>query len=803
MSLKHKILFSILFILVYLSVLVDGAELTLLNDTLTSNSDGRWYGTPISLGNVVFNSTGAKMSSDGAGPPFFYGMLRNISFDYWYNNEVRFADFHHGSGSFTAGIKIGNSTITATHDNTNFNLENASGSQNSTALVVNNQWVYHKIQVNVTSNIVKWWYLIGASNYDQINTSQTPNRTISNYDWNRANKNIVELGIDRRFESSTFKELLVTGDSPIILKTPLDGIYTANNNINFSGQVIPSSGSNFTNITNATLFIWNSLGTVANRTTLINLTNLPTTFNYSIYNLNQGAYEWNIYGCFLNNSCFFDTQNLTFTSGIEITGQSYANTTIEGSLEPFRINVTLGEQIIQAVANIVYNNTSYSASPTISGNNVSFLRNIVVPGVDLTTDISFYWEILLTGPTGTVGVNSSTGSQRVTPLGIDNCGTFGTRILNFSVIDEELQTVLPNASIEAAVNIYDADRSSRILNISGIYNRTASFCINSNLTNASNLLLDTIVKYSEEVHATEYYNIYNQTLNSSSLSNNITLYDLNISDSTDFQLTFTGSDFLPVENALVFLERRYIAENIFKTVELPLTDSNGQSILHMVRNDVLYNIRIVRGTEVIGNFESITAFCEDFVIGNCKINLNAKDSTEQTFDYDESLGITYSGPSYNNNTKVMSFSFISVTGTSKSMSMEVTRNDILGNRTICNSEITGVSGTLACEVGDIDDTELRTNIYVNGVLTITKNVKLDPENLGAIGLFGFFILMALLIFMFSESKSGVLISIIIGLAAGFGLGFTNGALYGLGASGIWIILVCIIGLWKLNQGKTE
>ena len=78
---------------------------------------------------------------------------------------------------------------------------------------------------------------------------------------------------------------------------------------------------------------------------------------------------------------------------------------------------------------------------------------------------------------------------------------------------------------------------------------------------------------------------------STTAAQNITLFDLNLSDSTEFQLTFTGDDYLPLEDALIFIDRQYIAENTFKTVELPLTDSNGQTILHLVRNEVIYNIR--------------------------------------------------------------------------------------------------------------------------------------------------------------------------------------------------------------------
>ena len=72
--------------------------------------------------------------------------------------------------------------------------------------------------------------------------------------------------------------------------------------------------------------------------------------------------------------------------------------------------------------------------------------------------------------------------------------------------------------------------------------------------------VDAIIRYVAEGYSNEYYNIVNYSIDNETEVQNITLYDLNSTDATQFQLTFTGDDYLPVENALVFVGRQYISE---------------------------------------------------------------------------------------------------------------------------------------------------------------------------------------------------------------------------------------------------
>lgn len=557
-------------------------------------------------------------------------------------------------------------------------------------------------------------------------------------------------------------------------------------------------------------------------------TNLSLNWTVSDINLDSCWYNYNgtnITVACLDNSTSFNVidginKNLTFyandTSGNINTSftswdyklfehnQTYNSETTEGSLETFLAYVQLGSGYSIEEVDLEYNLTNYSGqSFTIGIYDILRKEDLLIPNVGADINLSFYWRITLSDSTS---INLSSQNQTVYNLALDNCTSYTNELLNFTVVDEEKQTILPNATIEIAVNLYDRDRTIDILNFSNQFEKInpLRICLNRNITNDSSYSLDTVVRYEDIGYANEYYNIVNSTINNETTTQKITLYDLNITDSTDFQLTFTGSDFLPVENALVYIDRQYISENTFKTVELPKTDFNGQSVLHLVRNEVIYNIRIIKEGQVLGNFENMVAFCDDFTIGDCNIELNAFDSVEAVFNSDESLGIIFTAPNYNATSDKITFNFVTEDGAAKTVKLEVTRNDIFGNRSICNSTLISSGGTLTCNIDpNLEESVLITKIYVDEVLAVSGNVKLDTSAYGVGGYLVFFIMAMSFILMFSDSKTGVLVSMILSFVSAVGLGLVTGDIIGIGASGLWLIVMVIIGLVKLNKDRPQ
>lgn len=481
---------------------------------------------------------------------------------------------------------------------------------------------------------------------------------------------------------------------------------------------------------------------------------------------------------------------------------SYSNEAIEGSLESFILNISITPSLQLSTGSLIYNGSSYSSSWYEIGNNFILRKNITIPGTIADTNMSFYWIVNLSDYSS---INTTNYNQTVKNLLIGNCTSYSTKIFNFTIIDEELQTKInTNTTIDFYMNLLSKEGSS-LLNFSKLYDdiNPAEICININLTSSSEYYVKSIIRYLSDDHEIEYYNLINYTLKNSTIPEEIYLYDLDSADSTDFLISFRDDSFLAVEGALVFIQRQYISENnTFKTVELPITDENGQTVVHLVEKDIIYNIIVKDSTsgQILGYFNNIIAFCEDSTIGDCAINLNSYTSGEEVFNYDDSLKISYTTPIFNHTSRVLSIGFSTYDGSAKTVQMLNYKFDMLGNTTACNNSLTSSSGTLSCVIpNSIGNSTIYFNIYVDGDLIITDYINLDEDDYGNEGYFFLLILIISLVMMFLDSKAGMLIGVLIGLIAGILLSVIKGGIIGLGSSMIWLIVVIIIMVWKLSK----
>ncbi len=481
--------------------------------------------------------------------------------------------------------------------------------------------------------------------------------------------------------------------------------------------------------------------------------------------------------------------------------QTFNNETLEGATEDFSATIRLVPGLTIGAVALVYNGSATAGVSSVIGDNTEIkIENFLIPQVITNTNITFHWSVILT--TGEI-INLTIKNQTIKNIDLDNCSSFTNEILNMTMVDEEDQFQLSNTTIEIAVNLLSVDRTATVVSLSGAFEgeNPLGICLSENITEGIMYSLDAIIKYTSTGYAIEYYNLVNSSLDNETTTQSITLFNLNASDSTDFQLTFNGEDFLPVENALVFVERQYIAENVFKTVELPKTDSNGQTILHLVRNDIIYNIRIIKEGESLASFLNIIAFCRDFTIGDCTLPLNAQTNTTGIFNYDSEIGILYdSPPIYSSTTGLVSFDFTSTSGATKTILINVERRDIFGNNSVCSNTLVSTSGTVSCSAGtNLSDTILFTTISIDGEEWIADSTQIDKTNFGSIGFVMWFFLSIALLLMFAESKNGVMLSVAISYIGAATLGLATGTISGVGSAGVWVLVITSIGIWKIGK----
>jgi len=408
-------------------------------------------------------------------------------------------------------------------------------------------------------------------------------------------------------------------------------------------------------------------------------------------------------------------------------------------------------------------------------------------------------------------INSPNYNQTVSNIAIGNCTEYSNAILILTLLDEELQTLIEpnqsiaNSTIEVSMSIYDYFRTTKIANFStSTVENPYSLCLNLNATNKTNLLINSIIKYTSEGYAKEYYNIKDLEFNEDTITQNINLYALNSSDSTEFKISLTGSNSLPVEDALIYIDRQYISEDVFKTVEVPLSDSNGETVGHFVRNDIVYNIRAIKDGTVIVSLTNVKAFCEDYTIGSCEITLNGVSTADELFNYNEELGIIYdSYPTYNDTLNEVTFGFTSSNGESKTINMLVERQDIFGNRSICNDTLTSSSGTLSCSTPSPSETTFEVKIYVDG--NYVNNFIIDVSDNTPYGTFGYIVwfFLTLIIILITNDKSFVLIGTALAYIGAVVMGAIEGDIIGFASAGIWILIITILGVWKINKENPQ
>jgi hypothetical protein len=241
-------------------------------------------------------------------------------------------------------------------------------------------------------------------------------------------------------------------------------------------------------------------------------------------------------------------------------------------------------------------------------------------------------------------------------------------------------------------------------------------------------------------------------------------------------------------------------------VELPKTDSNGQVVVHLVRNDVIYNFLAVDSSgNVLGTLTNVIAFCQDYTIGDCKINFQGTTTETDLENYIEDLGLSYT-LSFDDSTNLISFAFSSSTTDIKNMRLEVISSAVVTNRTICNTSLSAISGSITCDVSSVINSSSNVNvkIFLDNEEIINENLSLDNSNWNVKGIIFFgFLLLLIIGIMFIESKEGLIISVILGFIVLISLGIVKGKVIGFTSGVLWLIIVGVILLVKLNKEKQQ
>ncbi len=600
---------------------------------------------------------------------------------------------------------------------------------------------------------------------------------------------VNQTNVVREFLSITVEPLGAVPTYPTInLTSPIN-----NTNITTSPSLIVTVNSTNASIqlTNVTLF----LNGVLNETKTITGTSNITTFSKQAI---LGTNNWTAYVCDSYN-CSLIAGNRSFNAmKIYEENQEYVSSAIESSAQIFKINLSLSAGYSISAINITYNNTNTIA--TFSSYNSTLYQAtalLILPTVSTDTNKTFNWTVLLSDSST---FTSSNKNQTVLNVNLDNCSSYNYTLVNYTLLDELTQTLInnSNSTIESSI-ILKAVTGETINSFNRVFNGTSnvSICSQSDLI-GSGLRLWEQSRYGSTNYVFETHNIQNNSITSRV---DIPLLDLPSTSATTFRITYKSTTFLPIKDVIIDIQRKYIGEGTYKSVESPLTDANGQASATFDLNSVTYRILIKQNGTTISTFENPAISCSNILTGDCQINLNERQSVTTINAFDTENDIKY-GLTQNNRTIRLTFEIPSLTN--RNVTLIVNQSTILGNSTVCVQSLLATSGVIECTVDStLGDAFTTISVYVDGELLGIWGSEILEDRSEYFGtdniILTFFLVLSIVLLMISDPIA-ILFGLIIGLiSASLMLLLNSGSIFGTTSVLMYVVIIVIILIIKISM----
>jgi hypothetical protein len=409
--------------------------------------------------------------------------------------------------------------------------------------------------------------------------------------------------------------------------------------------------------------------------------------NDTFGNTNSSTYSFNVYD-------FNVTQSGSATAG-------------EGSSQTFTLLInSTSFPIGDADADFVYAGAGleYTTKTAIGSNAYYFTKTITIPtgtGNSTGKDVAWWWSY---NTTQLSTQTTTPQNQTVYNVSITDCELAGGRvILNMSLKDEELNSLLnitsPNtAVIEIDMDVTSWSNGSQVWSFAKKWegNNSVAVCISNGLLNLTSYRIDFTAGYEATGHVKEFYYLDNGTLDNTNnfnsyTDNTIDLMDLASADSTTFLFTYTDADGLEVDDVIVHTFRDYIGEGLFREVERSKQDTNGETHVHLVEEDVIYYFMITQYGNILYTSSTYNAKC---LSTPCEITLTAS-QTDVNWSIIDNEGGKYQITS-DRNTRISTLDFNLDSSTLVNFSLY---EYVGGTATLLNqTSLTSASGSLNLKV---------------------------------------------------------------------------------------------------------
>jgi hypothetical protein len=489
------------------------------------------------------------------------------------------------------------------------------------------------------------------------------------------------------------------------------------------------------------------------------------------------------------------TNSTTFIETFIENSQTFNSNTYGQSLETYSINLTYNSgnyPVITAILN--YNNTEYTTTKTGSGSNAIFTSSVQLPAVSSQVNNTFYWTISITNTTDTYEYNSTINYQLVNPISLAVCNsTINITALNFTAYSEKTLERLFNVTFKGVIEYWIGSSSDyKTYEFSNLSTDQLDICISNHVNYTTKISLQASLT---DYNPTEY-NLINYQINN--VTQDFSLYLLNISSTTPFIIKIQGQNQLPLEDYYVYIYRYEPSSKTPNLVQSVKTDSLGQTIGFFETYTVDYKFlvydddgNLVYTSSKMKIIPTTTPYTLTFTVGTIL--------PSPTEYFDNLTGMTWT-LGYNKNTYLASLSY------SDSNSSFVYGNFIVkglnmsgGDKIICNLTSSNPSAVLVCDLtgnlsgGYVAEFYVNRNNQLVYVDSLVFSIKTISQIVGMLGVLGaFFIILFSSFTFFTNEIAGILsVNFAVFICEVFGL--INIGLVGMSAViGISILIIVVL-----------
>ena len=424
---------------------------------------------------------------------------------------------------------------------------------------------------------------------------------------------------------------------------------------------------------------FNSIGELNSRT---------DTFSFYTYNVTMGY-----------TSIIGEAENQTTTLDVLLNGTPY-NTSID--------------------AQFSYNGTTKSHTTTINGsNNVLHNSTFITPITNATVEVTGTWYLNVSSDS-----NTFTFNQTIIQLAVDNCSTYGNKVLKITILREDYPAQQLNASMEAEL-IYWADSIStyKQANLDYVGNSTYYVCL---LNESSSILSDIYLQYTPSGSFTHRWYAFGYNL-TSGIMRNESIYNFNETASkSDLKITTRqNSNYNYYSDVIGKLQRLYLAEGVWRTVQMDRSGDFGQLFYNIKEEDTDYKILF---TDISNNLlkttDSLKFVCTD---GLCDLTV-LLDPYSATSAATESVGINYT---YTQSAGTIDVTWTDAAAGTNSVTTTIKKIGGVSDTYICNTTQIGASGSYSCDVSSYTG-DVEVQVLDDGEIVITEWVHLNSSMIGQV-----------------------------------------------------------------------